>query len=118
MAIPATDSQSSPWLQVTGDRARLNSVELAPFPQSIAAGVDSVMVAHVTVPALEREANRVATTSPAIVNDLLKRELGFQGIVVTDALDMAGLTRLYSVNPGPRGGRCIQGGQRPAADSG
>src|SRR5882724_8987666 len=95
----ATDSHLG-VAQVTGDRARLNSVELPPFRRGIEAGVDSVMVAHVTVPALEREANRVATTSPAIVNDLLKRELGFQGIVVTDALDMAGLTRLYSVNPG------------------
>ena len=58
------------------------------------------MVAHVTVPALEPDANRVATTSPLVVNDLLKKELGFQGIVVTDALDMAGLTRLYSSNSG------------------
>jgi beta-N-acetylhexosaminidase len=91
----ATDSHLS-VAQVTGDRKRLNSVELAPFRQAIAAGVDSVMVAHVTVPALEVDPNRVATTSPAIVTDLLKRELGFQGIVVTDALDMAGLTRLYS----------------------
>ena len=91
----ATDSHLS-VAQVTGDRKRLNSVELAPFRQAIAAGVDSVMVAHVTVPALEADPNRVATTSPAIVTDLLKRQLGFQGIVVTDALDMAGLTRLYS----------------------
>ena len=52
------------------------------------------------VPALEPDPNRVATTSPAIVTDLLKHELGFQGIVVTDALDMAGLTRLYSANIG------------------
>ena len=95
----ATDSHLS-LAQVTGDRARLNAVELPPFRKAIEAGVDSVMVAHVTVPALEPEANRVATTSPVIVSDLLKRELGFQGIVVTDALDMAGLTRLYSVNPG------------------
>lgn len=95
----ATDSHLS-LAQVTGDRARLNSVELAPFRQAIAAGVDSVMVAHVTVPALEPDPNRVATTSPAIVTDLLKHELGFQGIVVTDALDMAGLTRLYSANIG------------------
>jgi beta-N-acetylhexosaminidase len=95
----ATDSHLS-VAQVTGDRARLDSVELAPFRQAIAAGVDSVMVAHVTVPALEPDANRVATTSPAIVTDLLKRQLGFQGIVVTDALDMAGLTRLYSANTG------------------
>ncbi len=95
----ATDSHLS-VAQVTGDRARLNSVELAPFRQAIAAGVDSVMVAHVTVPALEPDPNRVATTSPAIVTDLLKQQLGFQGIVVTDALDMAGLTRLYSANIG------------------
>jgi beta-N-acetylhexosaminidase len=95
----ATDSHLS-VAQVTGDRARLDSVELAPFRKAIGAGVDSVMVAHVTVPALEPDANRVATTSPAIVTDLLKRQLGFQGIVVTDALDMAGLTRLYSANTG------------------
>ncbi len=95
----ATDSHLS-VAQVTGDRARLNSVELAPFRKAIAAGVDSVMVAHVTVPALEPDPNRVATTSPAIVTDLLKHELGYQGIVVTDALDMAGLTHLYSANIG------------------
>jgi beta-N-acetylhexosaminidase len=58
------------------------------------------MVAHVTLPGLEPDANRVATTSPAIVTDLLKNQLGFQGIVVTDALDMAGLTRLYANNIG------------------
>ena len=95
----ATDSHLS-VAQVTGDRARLDAVELAPFRKAIAAGVDSVMVAHVTVPALEADPNRVATTSPAIVTDLLKRQLGFQGIVVTDALDMAGLTHLYSANAG------------------
>jgi beta-N-acetylhexosaminidase len=95
----ATDSHLS-VAQVTGDRKRLNSVELAPFRQAISAGVDSVMVAHVTIPALEPNPNRVATTSPAVVTDLLKHELGFQGIVVTDALDMAGLTRLYANNIG------------------
>jgi beta-N-acetylhexosaminidase len=95
----ATDSHLS-VAQVTGDRKRLNSVELEPFRKAIAAGVDSVMVAHVTVPALEPDANRVATTSPVIVNNLLKQELGFHGIVVTDALDMAGLTRLYSSGVG------------------
>ena len=95
----ATDSHLS-LAQVTGDRTRLDAVELGPFRKAIAAGVDSVMVAHVTVPALEPDPNRVATTSPAIVTGLLKHELGFQGIVVTDALDMAGLTRLYSANIG------------------
>ena len=95
----ATDSHLG-VAQVTGDHARLNSVELPPFREAIAAGVDAVMVAHVTVPALEPDPNRVASTSPAIVTDLLKKQLGFQGIVVTDALDMAGLTRLYATNIG------------------
>ena len=86
--------------QVTGDQARLEAVELPPFRRAIEAGVDAVMVAHVTVPALDSEPNRVATTSRAIVDGLLKEEMGFKGIVVTDALDMAALTRLYAQNGG------------------
>jgi beta-N-acetylhexosaminidase len=95
----ATDSHLG-VARVSGDRARLDSVELPPFQKAIAAGVDAVMVAHVTVPALEPDPNRVATTSPAIVTQLLKQQLGFNGLVVTDALDMAGLTRLYAENIG------------------
>jgi beta-N-acetylhexosaminidase len=95
----ATDSHLG-VAQVTGDLARLQSVELLPFHRAIQAGVDSVMVAHVSVPALEPDPNRVATTSPAIITDLLKRQLGFNGLVVTDALDMAALTRLYTANIG------------------
>jgi beta-N-acetylhexosaminidase len=86
--------------QVTGDRARLESVELPPFKRAIDAGVDAVMVAHVTVPALDSEPKRVATTSRPIVTGLLKEDMGFKGIVVTDALDMAGLTRLYGKDAG------------------
>jgi beta-N-acetylhexosaminidase len=58
------------------------------------------MVAHVTVPALDSDPNHVATISPAIVSDLLDKQLGFKGIIVTDALDMAGLTHLFSNNIG------------------
>ena len=58
------------------------------------------MVAHVSVPALDADPNHVATTSPAIVTGLLKNQLGFKGIVITDALDMAGLTRLYAAHIG------------------
>lgn len=90
----ATDSHLA-LAQVSGDRARLNSVELPPFEQAIAAGVDAVMVAHVTVPALDPTPNRVATTSPAIVTDLLKNQLGFKGLVITDAVDMNALSGLY-----------------------
>ncbi|MGA8490901.1 MAG: glycoside hydrolase family 3 N-terminal domain-containing protein [Terriglobales bacterium] len=95
----ATDSHLG-VAQVTGDMARLRSVELPPFQRAIAAGVDSVMVAHVSVPALDPDPNHVATTSPAIVTGLLKNQLGFKGIIVTDALDMAGLTRLYGAHIG------------------
>jgi beta-N-acetylhexosaminidase len=95
----ATDSHLG-LAEVTGDLARLKAVELPPFRSAIAAGVDSVMVAHVTVPALEPDPNRVASTSPAVVTELLKHQLGFQGLVVTDALDMAALTHLYATNIG------------------
>ena len=95
----ATDSHLG-LAQVTGDKARLEAVELRPFREAIAAGVDAVMVAHVTVPSLDPQPDRVATTSPTIVTGLLKDQLGFKGIVITDALDMAGLTRLYSNNIG------------------
>jgi beta-N-acetylhexosaminidase len=95
----ATDSHLG-VASVNVDRAHLDAIELPPFRQAIAAGVDSVMVAHVTVPALDSDPNHVATISPAIVSDLLEKQLGFKGIVVTDALDMAGLTHLFANNIG------------------
>jgi len=105
----ATDSHLG-IAQVTGDRARLDAVELPPFRQAIAAGVDAVMVAHVTVPALDPVPNRVATTSKTIVSGLLKEEMGFKGLVVTDALDMAGLTRLYAKDIGRAAVESFQAG--------
>jgi beta-N-acetylhexosaminidase len=95
----ATDSHLG-VASVNVDRAHLDSIELPPFRQAIAAGVDSVMVAHVTVPALDSDPNHVATISPTIVSDLLEKQLGFKGIIVTDALDMAGLTHLFANNIG------------------
>lgn len=99
----ATDSHLG-LAVVDGNLERLNRVELPPFRDAIAAGVDAVMVAHLTVPALEPDPQKVASTSHAIVTDLLKTKMGFQGLVVTDALDMNGLMRLYS-----------GGGQNPSA---
>jgi beta-N-acetylhexosaminidase len=95
----ATDSHLG-VASVNVDRAHLDSIELPPFREAIAAGVDSVMVAHVTVPALDPDPNHVATISPAVVTDLLQKQLGFKGLVVTDALDMAGLTHLFANNIG------------------
>lgn len=70
-------------------RERLRSVELLPFAEMIRAGVDSVMTAHMTAEALDR--NLPASLSPAVVTQLLRNEMGFQGVVVTDALGGAGV---------------------------
>jgi beta-N-acetylhexosaminidase len=91
----ATDSHLG-VASVNVDKTHLESIELPPFRQAIAAGVDSVMVAHVTVPTLDPDPNHVATISPSVVDDLLRKQLGFHGLVVTDALDMAGLTHLFA----------------------
>jgi beta-N-acetylhexosaminidase len=81
--------------RVAADRAHLESVELPPFRAAIEGGVDAVMVAHVTVPVLEPDPNRVATVSRAVIDGVLKRQLGFQGLVITDAMDMNAVTRLF-----------------------
>jgi beta-N-acetylhexosaminidase len=95
----ATDSHLG-VARVGGDMTHLKSIELPPFQKAIDAGVDSIMVAHVSVPALEPDPNRVATTSSLVVTDLLQKQMNFHGIVTTDALDMAGLTRLYASDIG------------------
>ncbi len=74
---------------------RLNSLELVPFRAAIAAHVDTVMVAHITVPAIEPDPNRPASISANVITDLLKQKLGFKGLVVTDALDMGALMRAF-----------------------
>ena len=90
----ATDSHLG-VAAVVGSRERLDAVELPPFRRAIEAGVDAIMVAHVTVPALDPEPHHIATTSTPVVTGLLRNQMGFKGIIVTDALGMGGLTRLY-----------------------
>jgi len=80
---------------IPADRERLNLVELAPFRAAIAAGVDSIMTAHLAVPALA-EPDVPATLSPAILTGLLREQLGFRGLVVTDALEMGGIAKGFS----------------------
>jgi beta-N-acetylhexosaminidase len=102
--------------RVNASRARLDEVELRPFRAAIAAGVDSVMVGHLIVPALEPDPNRVATTSAKISTRLLKEELGFQGIVVTDAMDMNGITRIFGGNTPQNAGRAAVEALKAGAD--
>ena len=77
------------------NRERLQAVELAPFRAAIDAGVGSIMTAHLAVPALTADSRLPATLSPAILTDLLRTELGFEGLVVTDAMEMGGITRRW-----------------------
>ncbi len=86
----ATDSHSR-LPTILADRERLDRVELAPFKAAIAAGVGSIMTAHLAVPALDGS-GLPATLSRLIMTDLLRRELGFDGLLVTDALIMGGIT--------------------------
>jgi beta-N-acetylhexosaminidase len=81
---------------IAADRTRLDAVELPPFEAAISAGVDAVLVAHVCVPALDPDPKHVASISPPIVTGLLRDQLGFHGLVITDALEMAGLMKLFS----------------------
>jgi beta-N-acetylhexosaminidase len=81
---------------VEGDRERLEEVELYPFKKAIEAGVQMIMSAHIRLPALDPSPDMPATLSRPILTDLLRKELGFRGIIVTDAMDMGGVTTLYS----------------------
>jgi beta-N-acetylhexosaminidase len=83
---------------------RLNTVELPPFKAGIQANSDAVMIAHVAFPALEPDPNKIATTSRSVVTGLLREQLGFKGVIVSDALEMKGLTKLY-----PEGGSIAAG---------
>ncbi|MCP9943272.1 glycosyl hydrolase family 3 [Cyanobium sp. ATX 6E8] len=74
-------------------RDRLAAIELPPFEQAIAAGVASVMTAHLMLPALDPE--RPATLSRPVLTGLLREQLGFGGLVVTDALVMEAITSRY-----------------------
>ncbi len=79
------------------DRERLFALELAPFQAAIADGVRSLMVGHLAVPALEPDTQRPASLSKNVMTRLLREELGFEGIIVTDALDMKAITNNFSV---------------------
>src|SRR6266852_7251074 len=93
---------------IRADRARLNTLELVPFRAAISSGASSIMTGHLSVPALEPDPNTPATLSRNILTDVLRKQLGFQGLVVTDAMDMGGITVHYA--PGEAAGRAVVAG--------
>ncbi len=87
-----TDTDSHLSLpQINHPRERLDSLEMYPFREMIQAGVGGVMVAHLNIPALD-STKVPSTLSKPIITDLLKDELGFRGLIVTDAMNMKGVT--------------------------
>jgi len=87
-------------------RERLEQIELRPFRRLIAAGVESVMTGHLVIPVLDQE--RPATLSPNVLNNLLRKSLDFQGLIVTDALVMEAITGL--VGPGEAAVQAFEAG--------
>ena len=93
---------------ISHSRARLDSVELYPFRQLINNGIGGIMTAHLNLPALDPTSKLPSTLSPAIIKDLLVGQLGFKGIVVTDAMNMQGVTKYFK--PGIADATALQAG--------
>src|SRR5229473_2503474 len=93
---------------IRADRARLDDLELVPFRAAISMQVDSIMTGHLNVPALEPDPDTPATLSHNILTDVLRNQLGFQGLIVTDAMDMGGITVRYA--PGEAAVRAVVAG--------
>ncbi len=93
---------------ISHSRARLDSIELYPFRKLIAAGTGSIMTAHLNLPSLDTTSGLPSTLSPVIINDLLKKQLGFHGLVITDAMNMQGVTKYFQ--PGEADARALAAG--------
>ena len=76
-------------------QSRLDTLEFYPFQQLFKNGLSSTMVAHLYIPALDSTKNRASTLSPKIVDGMLKKQMGFKGLVYTDALNMQGVAKYY-----------------------
>ena len=93
---------------ITHTRARLDSIELFPFRKLIGDGIGSIMVAHLNLPSLDTTTGLPSTLSHVIVNDLLKNDLGFKGLVVTDAMMMKAVTKFFK--PGEADAKALEAG--------
>ncbi|MGH2510698.1 MAG: glycoside hydrolase family 3 protein, partial [Ktedonobacteraceae bacterium] len=95
----ATDSHLA-LPTVPYDMERLEQIELVPFKQGIATGTDCVMTAHISFPALMHDTKLPTTLSPAVIRQLLREQLGFQGVVITDCLEMKAVSETVGVEKG------------------
>ncbi|PRY53777.1 beta-glucosidase-like glycosyl hydrolase [Arcticibacter pallidicorallinus] len=81
--------------QLKFSKERLDSLELYPFKQLIDKGASGVMIAHMNIPSLDATKNLPSTLSEPIVKGLLKKELGFRGLAITDAMEMKGVVKFF-----------------------
>jgi beta-glucosidase-like glycosyl hydrolase/CubicO group peptidase (beta-lactamase class C family) len=104
-----TDSDSHIELPVLNhDYSRLDSVELIPFRRAIENGVESIMSAHISFPKISEHPEIPSTLDENILGDILMDSLNFDGVVVTDGLEMSGITKLFS--PGQAVVRALNAG--------
>lgn len=94
--------------QVNHSKERLDSLELFPFRYLIEKGLGSIMVAHLNVTALDNSKDLPSTLSPKIVSDLLKTQMGFEGLIFTDAMNMKGIAKFFP--PGEMEVKALQAG--------
>jgi beta-N-acetylhexosaminidase len=87
---------------IASDWSRLDSVELVPFRSAIAAGVKVVMSAHIALPRIDPGELRPGTVAPNVLTGILRDSLAFDGLVVTDALNMGGITTAYGADASVR----------------
>lgn len=80
---------------ITHDRARMDSVELRPFQRAIDSGMAAIMTAHISVPSLNGGVREPSTLSPEVLTNLLREDMGFDGIIFTDAMDMSAIARQH-----------------------
>jgi beta-N-acetylhexosaminidase len=85
---------------INHSRARLDAVELYPFKKAIEVGVEVIMAAHIYFPAIETEAGIPATLSKAVLTDLLREELDFRGLIITDDMEMGAITKNFGTVQG------------------
>jgi beta-N-acetylhexosaminidase len=93
---------------ITHSRLRLDSIELYPFKKLISDGTGSIMTAHLNLPSLDTTSGLPSTLSHIIINGLLKEELGFKGLIITDAMNMKGVTKFFK--PGEADAKALEAG--------
>ena len=93
-AAAGDSHEMTPWVRATAEE--ITARDVVPFRMAIASGLQAVMTSHAAAPALTGEGGSPMTLSPRVMTDLLRTQLGFQGLVITDALEMESISRLHA----------------------